>query len=155
MQSNNEQKQYAIIITKLVSLVVILTLALGIAILFLINGVPDFLKLEKENPEKDKAAKEKVAEFNKLKSQEIKSKNEKINVWIAPDISSITNDENSEQIKYGRELIANTAKYFGPKGSIAHISNGMNCQNCHLDAGTKPFGNNYSAVASTYPKFRE
>lgn len=31
----------------------------------------------------------------------------------------------------------------------------MNCQNCHLDAGTKPFGNNYSGVASTYPKFRE
>ncbi len=30
----------------------------------------------------------------------------------------------------------------------------MNCQNCHLDAGTKPFGNNYSAVYSTYPKFR-
>jgi thiosulfate dehydrogenase len=34
------------------------------------------------------------------------------------------------------------------------MSNGMNCQNCHLDAGTKPFGNNYSAVAATYPKFR-
>jgi thiosulfate dehydrogenase len=30
----------------------------------------------------------------------------------------------------------------------------MNCQNCHLDAGTRPLGNNYSAVASTYPKFR-
>jgi thiosulfate dehydrogenase len=30
----------------------------------------------------------------------------------------------------------------------------MNCQNCHLDAGTKIFGNNYGAVASTYPKFR-
>src|SRR5258708_3287515 len=34
-------------------------------------------------------------------------------------------------------------------------SNGMNCQNCHLEAGTKFFGNNYSAVASTYPKLRE
>jgi thiosulfate dehydrogenase len=30
----------------------------------------------------------------------------------------------------------------------------MNCQNCHLDAGTKTFGNNYGAVASTYPKLR-
>jgi thiosulfate dehydrogenase len=30
----------------------------------------------------------------------------------------------------------------------------MNCQNCHLDAGTRIFGNNYSAVASTYPKYR-
>jgi thiosulfate dehydrogenase len=23
------------------------------------------------------------------------------------------------------------------------ISNGMNCSNCHLDAGTKAWGNNY------------
>ena len=51
--------------------------------------------------------------------------------------------------------MANTAQYLGPQGSVRHISNGMNCQNCHLDAGTKYLGNNYAAVASTYPKFRE
>ena len=55
---------------------------------------------------------------------------------------------------YGHELIANTSFYFGPKGTVAPITNGMNCQNCHLDAGTMPWGNNYSAVVSTYPKFR-
>ena len=31
----------------------------------------------------------------------------------------------------------------------------MNCQNCHLDAGTRPWGNNYGSVASTYPRYRE
>ena len=56
---------------------------------------------------------------------------------------------------YGRELIENTSYYLGPKGKVAHISNGMNCQNCHLDGGTLPWGNNYSAVVPTYPKFRE
>ena len=75
--------------------------------------------------------------------------------WVKPDISSLRNSENDKQIKYGHELIANTASYLGPQGSVKHISNGMNCQNCHLDAGAKFFGNNYSAVASTYPKFRE
>ena len=30
----------------------------------------------------------------------------------------------------------------------------MNCQNCHLNGGTVPWGNNYGAVASTYPQFR-
>jgi thiosulfate dehydrogenase len=30
----------------------------------------------------------------------------------------------------------------------------MNCSNCHLDAGTKPWGNNYGSVFSTYPKKR-
>ncbi|GLU53361.1 hypothetical protein Dfri01_28220 [Dyadobacter frigoris] len=57
-------------------------------------------------------------------------------------------------ILYGKDLIANTSGYLGPKGSVMHISNGMNCQNCHLDAGTRPMGNNYWAVYSTYPKYR-
>lgn len=55
---------------------------------------------------------------------------------------------------YGYELISNTSYYLGPKGKVAALTNGMNCQNCHLAAGTLPWGNNYSAVASTYPKFR-
>ncbi len=33
-------------------------------------------------------------------------------------------------------------------------TNGLNCQNCHLNAGTAVFGNNYGAVASTYPQTR-
>jgi thiosulfate dehydrogenase len=37
---------------------------------------------------------------------------------------------------------------------VAHLTNGMNCQNCHLNAGTQPYGNNYGSVASTYPKYR-
>ena len=58
-------------------------------------------------------------------------------------------------IRYGRELIENTSYYLGPQGIVAQITNGMNCQNCHLDGGTLPWGNNYSGVASTYPKYRE
>jgi len=75
-------------------------------------------------------------------------------VWQAPDVAQIPKDENGKLIEYGRELIVHTSLYLGPNGSVKAISNGMNCQNCHLDGGTKPFGNNYSAVASTYPKFR-
>ena len=58
-------------------------------------------------------------------------------------------------IRYGRELIENTSYYLGPHGIVAQITNGMNCQNCHLDGGTVPWGNNYSAVLSLYPRFRE
>ncbi|MDB5119615.1 MAG: cytochrome c class [Sphingobacteriales bacterium] len=74
--------------------------------------------------------------------------------WKAPDISKLPADSSSLQIKYGKDLIVHTSKYFGPKGSIATISNGMECQNCHLDAGTRPFGNSFGAVFSTYPKYR-
>lgn len=75
-------------------------------------------------------------------------------LWRAPDPSELPNDAMGDLIRYGRELIEHTSVYLGPKGKVAQVSNGMNCQNCHLESGTKPFGNNYSAVASTYPKFR-
>ena len=78
-------------------------------------------------------------------------------LWFGPDTASIESLEASlaEKVRYGRELIRNTASYLGPDGSVAHQTNGMNCQNCHLDAGMRPWGNNYGAVWSTYPKFRE
>jgi len=150
-----EQKHYSRIVTGLVTIVVFLSLALGTCLLFLIKGVPDFLKIEASDPLKDKEAKEKVTEFNKIKYAEAKKAEEQRQMWSAPDITTIPNDANGELIKYGKELIANTSNYLGPNGSVAHFSNGMNCQNCHLEAGTKAFGNNYSAVAATYPKFRE
>jgi thiosulfate dehydrogenase len=96
-----------------------------------------------------------ISQSNNAKRQLANSSITKItDLWIAPNESDIPNDENGELIRYGKQLIANTSEYLGPKGSVLQISNGMNCQNCHIEAGTKAFGNNYSAVASTYPKFR-
>ncbi len=76
-------------------------------------------------------------------------------LWIAPDTSLIPKTVDGNLIRYGRRLITQTSQYLGPKGKVKAISNGMNCQNCHLEAGTKPFGNNYGSVASLYPKFRD
>ena len=75
--------------------------------------------------------------------------------WVSPLIDTVAMDSRGELIRYGRDLIANTSKYLGPKGSVAKKSNGLNCQNCHIDAGTRPFGNSFAAVSSTYPKFRD
>lgn len=74
--------------------------------------------------------------------------------WIAPNPDKIEHEKQREEVLYGRELIAHTSKYLGPEGTVKPISNGLNCQNCHLGAGTAIFGNNYGSVASTYPKFR-
>ena len=74
--------------------------------------------------------------------------------WKAAIIDTITDPSLKKQVEYGRELIAHTAKYLGPNGSVKKITNGMNCNNCHLDAGTKPWGNNYGSVYSMYPKMR-
>lgn len=75
-------------------------------------------------------------------------------LWEAPDTAAIPPTSEGELIRYGRKLIEHTAKYFGPEGRISRKANGMNCQNCHLSAGTRLFGNNFSLVASTYPQFR-
>lgn len=77
-------------------------------------------------------------------------------LWSGADTSRLNfiADAQEELIRYGRELIANTAHYIGPNGVVMRNTNALNCQNCHLDAGTRPWGNNYGAVWSTYPKFR-
>lgn len=77
--------------------------------------------------------------------------------WNAPSLYSdhVLKGEERSLVIYGEDLIANTSKYLGPNGSVAHITNGMNCQNCHLNAGKKKWGNNYGGVASNYPKFRD
>jgi thiosulfate dehydrogenase len=75
-------------------------------------------------------------------------------LWKAPDTSEIPHNKEGALIRYGRDLIANTALYFGQKGTIAQTTNGMNCQNCHLDAGTRPWGNNYGRARATFPNFR-
>lgn len=77
--------------------------------------------------------------------------------WTAPSLYTdheLKGDERAKVI-YGEELIAHTSTYFGPRGTVAPISNGMNCQNCHLQAGKKIWGNNYSAVFANYPKYRD
>lgn len=76
-------------------------------------------------------------------------------LWTPPDSTAIPGLPDADLIQYGGELVRHTSLYLGPNGSIAPISNGMNCQNCHLKGGKKYFGNNFSAVASTYPKFRD
>ena len=77
--------------------------------------------------------------------------------WIPPSLftDNLLEGEEREMVIYGEDIIANTSRYFGPHGSVAPITNGMNCQNCHLNAGKKNWGNNYSVVFSSYPKFRD
>ncbi|ASZ11917.1 c-type cytochrome [Chitinophaga pendula] len=76
--------------------------------------------------------------------------------WQAPSLYCDVALKGAQRdlVIYGQQLIAHTAVYLGPKGTVARITNGMNCQNCHLDAGTRPWGNNYGAVYATYPQMR-
>lgn len=139
----DKEKQLLNVIGKLLNLIICLMILAAILVYVNFCGIPKaFLPDDKtEDVIVEQTIEKKLTPLSDM--------------WIAPDTSTIPPDFTGEQIRYGRMLIVNTAFYLGPNGKVKHISNGMNCQNCHLDAGTKFFGNNYSAVASTYPKFRE
>ena len=145
MQSKEEQEKQSLlkVVNQLLGLTAVLFSGIIILGLVLIFGVPDLSSDEPKSKSETAlaAAPTEIADTVKY--------------WQAPDEASLATLPNKELILYGKELIMHTADYFGPAGKVNKKSiNGMNCQNCHLDAGTKVFGNNYSAVASTYPKYR-
>lgn len=146
----NKEDKYLEVVFKLLYLIIALFIFLGLFIYINVAGVPDMLKPGEELVYEN--AKDTASKKEEVKSPARPSGGD---LWQAPDTLDIVNEPNAEQIFYGRSLIKNTSLYLGPNGIVAQTSNGMNCQNCHLDAGTKAFGNNYSGVASTYPKFRE
>jgi thiosulfate dehydrogenase len=76
-------------------------------------------------------------------------------LWIVPDTSTIPHDEFGEMVRYGRNLIINTAYYIGPEGKVGkYLGNKMNCTNCHQDAGTKPYAFNFYSTHARYPQYR-
>jgi thiosulfate dehydrogenase len=94
------------------------------------------------------------SESHQKHTNELKQLEERASWWHIPDLESLPEGKEKEYILYGQQLIMHTSRFLGPNGSVRKLSNGMNCQNCHLDAGTKIWGNNYGGVRATYPKLR-
>lgn len=80
---------------------------------------------------------------------------EDTSVYTPPDTSTIPHDQFGDMVRYGRELLVNTPKYIGPEGTAGHyLGNKMTCSNCHIDAGTRPFGFNFFSSHARYPQYR-
>lgn len=141
------------VIGKLLTVVIILISALIIVVVFTIFQ-PDVMAWFQRgdiNDSKELAGKQSAKKLEAVN----KTDEEMSTFWSAADVKQFNGDTVlKKQLAYGKELIEHTAKYLGPQGIVMHITNGMNCQNCHLEAGTKAWGNNYGAVFSTYPKYR-
>lgn len=150
-RNNPDANRYLVkVIRQLVSTLVLTTFLLAVLVLILSNQ--DSINSYLAKRALEKAAKNSSSEAPA--SGSVTNAGTGPDLWVAPDIAFITDDALKEKVSYGRALIAHTSKFLGPKGTVLQITNGMNCQNCHLDAGTKPWGNNYGSVASLYPKFR-
>jgi thiosulfate dehydrogenase len=148
-ENNNTHPE---VIAKLINVIIALLLIIVVLCILLYNYLPDYSPKEKERvvfPQADSNG-----NFTEAARLEALKNIDTVQYWQAPDESGLTG-KNKELVLYGKDLIAHTALYYGKNGKVFKSTiNGMNCQNCHLDAGTKIFGNNYSAVASTYPKYR-
>jgi thiosulfate dehydrogenase len=76
-------------------------------------------------------------------------------LFVPPDTSAIPKNAAGDMIRYGRELLVNFPYYLGPKGKVGKFGgNGLGCQNCHLEAGTRPYGLNYFSAHARYPQYR-
>jgi len=76
-------------------------------------------------------------------------------ILLIIDTTKIPTDEFGKMVKYGRELMINTAQLIGPNGSKgSYLGNKMNCTNCHQNAGTKPYSFNLIKSHQNYPQFR-
>lgn len=76
-------------------------------------------------------------------------------VYRVPDTAQIPTDSFGVLVRYGRELMTNTAFYLGPQGVVGRFTgNKMSCSQCHQQAGTKPFSFSLMLSHERYPQYR-
>jgi thiosulfate dehydrogenase len=93
--------------------------------------------------------------FTQCSNEKNKQLVEKVIPFNTPDTSKIPKDEFGEMVRYGRNIIVNTAYYIGPNGIAGHFTkNKMNCTNCHQEAGTKEYSFNLMLSHEKYPQYR-
>jgi len=149
--SNKYDRDLAAIVIRLTQIIIVLV----VFIIALVIALAKFIPAPKPEPVVETPVPDAYGNFTEAGKQSTEQRlKDTINYWKAPDESTLEGNSKKGSILYGKDLIAHTSVYFGENGKINNSTNGMNCQNCHLDAGTKVFGNNYSAVTSTYPKYR-
>lgn len=80
---------------------------------------------------------------------------ERTDSLVVVDTLLIPKDKFGEAVRYGRELMLNTAYYIGPEGIAGkYLGNKMNCTNCHQNAGTKAYSFNLMFSHANYPQYR-
>lgn len=70
-------------------------------------------------------------------------------VFLPPSPDSIPGDLRGEQIRLGYEIVVRTQDY-----AKAYVGNGLNCTNCHLDAGLNPNAASFVGLSRIYPEYR-
>ena len=76
--------------------------------------------------------------------------------WAVPAVDTLPMDAFGRTVRAGRDLIVHTVETIGPDAkdpAKRYSGNGLECQSCHLDAGTKKFGLPLAGVWGVFPMF--
>jgi hypothetical protein len=77
--------------------------------------------------------------------------------WTPPSIRTLGDDPFGKLVKYGRALMVDTANQIGPAAADPakrFAGNNLTCQNCHLNAGTRPYSMPLTGVWGQFPQYR-
>ncbi len=78
-------------------------------------------------------------------------------VWDIADPDTLPDDAWGRIVRHGRDLITETYAHIGPEvtdEAKRFAGNNLSCQNCHLEAGTKPYGLPLVGVYGDFPQYR-
>ncbi len=78
-------------------------------------------------------------------------------LWQKPDIDTLPDDDWGRAVRYGRDLVSKTSSLIGPEVADPeqrYAGNNLNCQSCHLEAGTKEYGLPFQGVYADFPNYR-
>src|ERR1700744_3092835 len=76
--------------------------------------------------------------------------------WTVPDPDKLPDDAFGRMVRQGRDLIVKTSSLIGPDAPdpTKHYSgNGLDCQSCHLNAGTQQFALPLAGVWGVFPTY--
>lgn len=76
--------------------------------------------------------------------------------WTVPDPDKLPDDAFGQEVRQGRDLIVKTSSLIGPDSpdpTKHYRGNGLDCQSCHLNAGTQQFGLPLAGVWGVFPTY--
>jgi thiosulfate dehydrogenase len=74
--------------------------------------------------------------------------------WYAVDINKLGPGPENDLIRYGKDLVVNTAAHIGKNATdpaLRYAGNDLSCQNCHLNAGLQPYAAPFISTFATFP----
>ena len=79
-----------------------------------------------------------------------------IPAWTVPDPDGLPDDAFGRTVRRGRDLIVKTSSLIGPdtpNPAMRYGGNGLDCQSCHLQAGTQRFALPLAGIWGVFPQY--